>query len=335
MRQDLRRSTFVFATSVFATLAFVCAMMCALTDAYADDYPARPVRLIVSYPAGGVADVTARVIGRGLSEILGQQFVVENRPGASGTIGAGYVAKAAPDGYTLLLTPGDFMIMPSLAPQMAFDPDKDLLPVAMVTSTPLLVAANIDAPFSSVKDLVAAAKARPGRINYATPGTGSIDHVAGEWMAIEAHIQLVHVPYRGGPASANALAAGEVPLGVVTPSSVKPLIDAGKVKVIALTGKKRPQSAPASWPTLDESGLAVDAVLWNGLFAPARTPRDIVKKLEAAVSRVLADDKVKTVLNASGIDVELATGETFAARIRTELARYNEIIRVTGIKIDR
>ncbi|MBO0758667.1 MAG: tripartite tricarboxylate transporter substrate binding protein, partial [Bradyrhizobiaceae bacterium] len=196
------------------------------------------------------------------------------------------------------------------------------------------VVAKIDAPFNDVKELVAAAEARPGSIAYATPGTGSIDHVAGEWMAVEAHIKLLHVPYRGGPAAAEAVAAGDVPLGVVTPSSVKALIDGGKVKVIALTGKKRPESLPASWPTLEERGLAVDAVLWNGLFAPTGTPPDIVEKLENAVTRILAEDKVKALLNASGIDAELVTGEAFAKRIRSEVARYNEVIRLTGIKID-
>lgn len=315
--------------------ALLVAVLCSIAGARADDYPTRPVRLIVSYPAGGVADVTARIIGQRLGEIFGQQFVVENRPGASGTLGSNVVAKSAPDGYTLLLTPGDFIAMPSLAPQMAFDPNKDLLPIAMVTSTPLAVVAKVDAPFNDVKGLIAAAEARPGGIAYATPGTGSIDHVAGEWMAIEAHIKLLHVPYRGGPAAAEAVAAGDVPLGVATPSSVKALIDSGKVKVIALTGKKRPESLPASWKTLDESGLAVDAVLWNGLFAPTGTPHDIVEKLEDAVTRVLAEAKVKALLNAQGIDAEVVTGAAFAERIRSEIARYNEVLRLTGIKIDR
>jgi len=315
--------------------ALLVALLCNLAGGRADDYPTHPIRMIVSYPAGGVADVTARIIGQRLGEIFGQQIIVENRPGVSGTLGANAVAKSAPDGYTLLLTPGDFIAMPSLAPQMAFDPNKDLVPIAMVTSTPLIVVANVDAPFNNVNELIAAAKARPGTIAYATPGTGSIDHVAGEWMAIEAHIKLLHVPYRGGPASANGIAAGDVPLGVVTPSSVKALIEAGKVKVIALTGKKRPQSAPTSWPTLDESGLAVDAVLWNGLFAPAGTPPDIIEKLVNAVTRVLSEDRVKALLSASGIDAELLTGSALAERIRSEVAHYNEVIRLTGIKIDR
>jgi tripartite-type tricarboxylate transporter receptor subunit TctC len=316
-------------------MAIVVASQCAFAGARADDFPTHPIRMIISYPAGGVADVSGRVIGQRLGEVLGQKVIVENHPGASGTLAANDVAKSTPDGYTLLLTPGDFFTMPSLAPRMAFNPNTDLRAIAMVTSTPLLVAANRDAPFNTVKELVAAAKARPDALAYGTPGTGSIDHVAGEWMANEAGIKLLQVPYRGGLETANGIAAGDVPLGVVTPSSVKALIDAGRVKVIALTGKKRSQSLPASWPTLDESGLAVDAVLWNGLFAPAGTPPAILEKLESAVGSVLTDNEVRARLNAAGIDVETLTGAAFSDRIRDETARYDRIIQLAGIKIDR
>jgi len=306
-----------------------------LPGAQADDYPTRPVRMIVPYPAGGVADVTARVIGQRLGEILGQQIVIDNRPGASGTLGANAVAKAAPDGYTLLLTPGDFITMPSLVPPMAFDPHKDLVPIAMISSNPMIVVANTQAPFSNVKELVAAAKAQPGNIAYSTPGTGTINHVAGEWMAVAAGIKLLHVPYRGGPASANGIAAGDVPLGVVSPSSGKPLIEAGKVKVIALTGKRRSAAAPTSWQTLDENGLAVDAVLWNGLFAPAGTPPAIVTKLDQEVGRILREERVRRVLSGAGIDPEPISQAAFVERIRTDAARYDDIIRKTGIRIER
>ena len=311
-------------------------MLCAaLLGAHAEEYPTRPIRMIVPYPAGGVADVTARIIGQRLGEILGQQIVVDNRPGASGTLGANAVAKAPADGYTLLLTPGDFITMPSLVPPMAFDPHKDLLPIAMVSSNPMIVVANVAAPFNNVKELIAAAKAQPGNIAYSTPGTGTINHVAGEWMAVAANIKLLHVPYRGGPASANGIAAGDVPLGVVSPSSGKALIEGGKVKVIALTGKRRPSSVPASWQTLDENGLAVDAVLWNGLFAPAGTPAEIVNRLDKEVARVLRDEQVRTLLSNSGIDADLISQAAFGERIRADAARYDEIIRQTGIRIER
>jgi tripartite-type tricarboxylate transporter receptor subunit TctC len=318
---------------LFASVVFAAALGCD-AGARAEEYPSRPIHLIVTYPAGGVADLAARAVSQPLGEILGQQIVVENRPGASGTLGASDVARANPDGYTLLLTPGDFIVMPSLAPQMSFDPNKDLIPIAMVSSNPLVVGANIDAPFNNVAELIKAAKAQPGKIAYGTPGTGSSDHVAGAWMAIEAHIDLMQVPYRGGPATANGVATGEVPLGVVSPPSIRPLIDAGKVKVIALTGKNRPQALPKSWPTLYESGLPVDAILWNGIFAPAGTPPAIVKKLEDALIKTQADPRVRVRLNTAGIDVEAVIGPAFAELIKNETTRYTEIIKQTGIKVE-
>ncbi len=314
-----------------ATLA---ATFCVCASASAEDFPTRPIHMIVGYPAGGVADVTARVLAERLRDVLGQPIVVENRPGASGTIAANVVAKAAPDGYTLLLTPSDFITMPSLAPEMAFDPNRDLLPIAMVTSTPLLVAASADAPFTNPKEMIAFAK-KNGDLQFATPGTGSIDHVAGAWLGIEAKIKMTHVPYRGGPATANALATGEVKVGVVSPSSVKGLIDGHKVKAIALTGKNRPAALPASWPTLAENGIDVDAVLWNGVFAPAATPRPVVDIISNGITRALRDNAVKARLNALGIDVDLVIGEALQEKLATETARYTEIINKTGIKLDR
>jgi tripartite-type tricarboxylate transporter receptor subunit TctC len=204
----------------------------------------------------------------------------------------------------------------------------------MVSSNPMMVAANIAAPFSNVKELVAAAKAQPGNIAYATPGAGSINHVTGEWMAVVANIKLLHVPYRGGVASANGVAAGDVALGVLSPSSGKALIDAGKVKVIALTGKQRSPSLPASWQTLDENGLAVDSVLWNGVFAPVGTPAAIVALLDREVNKIMREERVRTVLNAAGIDAEPISGAAFAERIRADKARFDEVIRQTGVRIE-
>jgi tripartite-type tricarboxylate transporter receptor subunit TctC len=311
-------------------------LLCAaLLGARADDYPTRPIRLIANYPAGGVVDLSARVLGQRLTEILGQQVIIDNRPGAAGTIAANQVAKAPPDGYTLLLTPGDIVTMPSLMPVMAFDPHKDIVPIAMISSVSMVIVANVTAPFSNMKELIAAAKAQPGNITYATPGTGSINHVTGEWMATEADIKLLHVPYRGGVASANGVAAGDVALGLLSPSSGKPLIEAGRVRVIAVTGKKHSPSLPASWQTLDEAGLKVDSVLWNGLFAPAGTPAAVLATLEREVTRVLREERIRSSLNAALIDAEGISGADFAALIRTETARYDDVIRRTGVRIER
>ena len=214
------------------------ALLLLAAPALAQTYPTKPIRMIVPYPAGGVADVSARIVAQKLGESLGQQVVIENRAGASGTLGANAVAKAAPDGYTLLLSPGDFVTMPTLLPPMTFDPDKDLVPITMVSRNPLLLVANTGAAFGNVKELIAAAKAKPGHIAYSTPGNGSINHVTAEWFAIEGGVKFLHVPYRGGVASANGVAAGDVPFGVVSPSSGTSLVDAGKVKVIAVRGAR-------------------------------------------------------------------------------------------------
>jgi tripartite-type tricarboxylate transporter receptor subunit TctC len=238
----------------------------------AQTYPSRPIKVIVPFPPGGVADVTARLIAQKLSEALGQPAVIENRTGASGTLGAEAAAKAAPDGYTLLMTTGDFITTPALMPRMAFDPNKDLLPVAMIAAAPLLLGAHAGGPVGSVNDLLAQAKAKPGTIAFSSPGTGTINHLAVEWLAIEAGLKLLHVPYRGGAPAATAIAAGDVPTGAVTISSAQSLIDAGKIKPLALMTKERPSFAPADWPTLAQMGLAVDAELWVGLFVPAGTP---------------------------------------------------------------
>jgi tripartite-type tricarboxylate transporter receptor subunit TctC len=300
----------------------------------AQTYPTRPVRFIVPFPAGGVADVTARVIGQKLGEALGQQIVVENRAGASGTLGADAAAKAAPDGYTLLLTTGDFITTPTLMPAMAFDPSRDLVPITMVAAAPLILAVNAASPIGSLADLVAAAKQSPGSIAFSSPGNGTINHLAVEWLAIEAGIKLLHVPYRGGVPAATAVAAGDVPIGALTPSSAAPYIEAGKVKVLGLMTRQRPSFAP-DWPTLAEKGVAVDAALWVGLFAPAGTPPAIVGRLDGEVVRILQDADVRKRLNAVGTEASPISRDAFVERIRTDAARYSRIIAETGVRIER
>jgi tripartite-type tricarboxylate transporter receptor subunit TctC len=303
-------------------------------SAQAQAYPTRPVRFIVPFPAGGVADVTARVIGQKLAEALGQQIVIENRTGASGTLGADAAAKAAPDGYTLLLTTGDFITTPTLMPAMAFDPSRDLVPITMIAAAPLILAVHAGSPIGSLADLLAAAKASPGSIAFSSPGNGTINHLAVEWLAIEAGIKLLHVPYRGGVPAATAVAAGDVPIGALTPSSAAPYIEAGKVKVLGLMTRQRPSFAP-DWPTLAEKGLAVDAALWVGLFAPAGTPPAIVGRLDGEVVRILQDAEVRKRLNAVGTEASPVSRDAFVERIRTDAARYSRVIAETGVRIER
>jgi len=315
-----------------AALALGC---CILTSAAAaQDYPNRPIHLIVPFLAGGGVDAAGRIVAQKLGELLGQQVVVENRPGASGTIAATAVAKAAPDGYTILVGPGDLITTPSLMPKMPIDPQKDLVPITMISSNPFVVVATANAPFRTIPELIAAARARPGEITYATPGNGTFNHVASEWMASAARIKLQHIPYRGGAASANGVAAGDVQLGVLSPPAVQGLIDVGRVKVLALTGKERPSFTPASWPTLIEAGLAVDAVFWVGLFAPAGTPSAIVSRLEQEMARVLKDGAVRKRMNDIGIEPGESGQAALVERIRAETARYNTIIQETGIRVE-
>jgi tripartite-type tricarboxylate transporter receptor subunit TctC len=305
------------------------------TDAQAQTYPSKPVRVIVPFPAGGVTDVTARLIGQKLGDALGQSAVIENRSGASGTLGADAVAKATADGHTLLITTGDFITTPSLMPKMAFDPAKDLIPITMIATAPLLLAAHAGGSIGSVKDLLAQAKAEPGKIAFSSPGNGTINQIAIEWLAIEAGIKLLHVPYRGGVPAATAIAAGDVAIGGVTPSSAQSLIDAGKIKPIALMTKDKPSFMPREWQTLAENGLPVDAALWVGLFAPAGTPPAIVSRLDAEIGRILKDASVRKRLNDLGTEASAVSQAAFVERIRSDAARYQKIIEQTGIRVDR
>jgi tripartite-type tricarboxylate transporter receptor subunit TctC len=320
--------------------AFHCALALLAVGAFdgtaqAQNYPTRPIRFIVPFPAGGVADVTARLIGQRLGETLGQSIIIENRTGASGTLGVDAATKAAPDGYTLLFTTGDFITTPTLMPKVAFDPYKDLIPITQVATAPLLLGAHAAGSIGSVKDLIAQARTAPGKIAYSSPGNGTINQLAVEWLAIEAKLKFLHVPYRGGAPAAVAVAAGDVPIGALTPSSAQPLLEAGKVKVLALMTKQRPSFAPSDWTTLAEQGLAVDAALWVALFAPTGTPQTIVDRLDEAVLRILKDEALRKRLNALGTEASGISQKAFVARIRTDAARYLEIIKQTGIRVDR
>ena len=321
------RTTAKLAILLLAVLTFAA-------PALAQTYPTRSIRFIVPFPAGGVADVTARLIGQRLGETLGQTIVIENRPGASGTLGVDAATKAAPDGYTLLFTTGDFITTPTLMPRVSFDPHRDLIPITQVATAPLLLGAHAAGPIGTVKDLIAQAKANPSKIAYSSPGNGTINQLAVEWLAIEAGVKFLHVPYRGGTPAATAVAAGDVPIGAVTPSSGQSLIDAGKVKVLALMTKQRPAFASATWLTLSEQGFAVDAALWVALFAPAGTPQPIVDRLDQEVLRIVQNPDVRKRLNALGTEGSGISQKAFVDRIRTDAARYLEIINRTGIKVE-
>jgi tripartite-type tricarboxylate transporter receptor subunit TctC len=301
--------------------------------AAAQTWPSRNIRVIVPFPAGGVADIGARLVSQKLAETLGQPAVIENRAGASGTLGVDAVTKAAPDGYTILITTGDFITVPSLMPATAYDPYKDLIPVTRIAVAPLLLLTHPGSGLNSVKDLIEKAKAEPGKFAFGSPGHGTINQLAAEWLALEAGIKLLHVPYRGGAAMANGLAAGDTALGVTTQSSVQGMLDAGKIKALAVLGQERP-SFLRDAPTMADSGLNVDAGLNLGLYVPAGTPADIVARLDAEVLRMLKDEALRKKFNELGMEVTPISGAALAERIRSEAARYKTIIEQTGVKLN-
>jgi len=301
--------------------------------AAAQTWPSRNIRVIVPFPAGGVADIGARLVSQKLAETLGQPAVIENRAGASGTLGVDAVTKAPPDGYTILITTGDFITVPSLMPATAYDPYKDLIPVTRIAVAPLLLLTHPGSGLNSVKDLIEKAKAEPGKFAFGSPGHGTINQLAAEWLALEAGIKLLHVPYRGGAAMANGLAAGDTALGVTTQSSVQGMLDAGKIKALAVLGQERP-SFLRDAPTMADSGLNVDAGLNLGLYVPAGTPADIVARLDAEVLRMLKDEALRKKFNELGMEVTPISGAALAERIRSEAARYKTIIEQTGVKLN-
>lgn len=313
--------------------AFLALSPLLAASAQAQSWPSRPIKAVVPFPAGGVADIGARLVGQKLSEALGQPVVIENRAGASGTLGVDAVTKSPPDGYTILMTTGDFTTVPSLMPATNYDPFKDLIPVTRTAVAPLLLLANPAAGFSSVKDLIAKAKAEPGKITFGSPGTGTINQIAVEWLALEAGIQLLHVPYRGGAAMANSLAAGDIALGVTTQSSVQGLIDAGKIKVLAILGPERP-SFLRDAPTMAESGLNVDAGLNIGVYVPAGTPEAIVERIDTEVLRILKDEGLRKRFNELGMEITPISRAALAERIRSEADRYKTVIEKTGVKLN-
>jgi len=303
------------------------------TPTQAQTYPSRNVRVIVPFPAGGITDIGARLVSQKLAEALGQPAVIENRPGASGTLGVDAVIKSPPDGYTILITTGDFITVPSLMPATTYDPYKDLIPVTRIATAPLLLLTHPGSGLNSVKDVIAKAKAEPNAVTFSTPGTGTINQLAAEWLALEAGVKLLHVPYRGGAGLANGLAAGDTALGVTTLTSVKGLVDDGKIKVLAQLTRER-AAFLSQWPTMTDAGLNVDAGLTLSLYVPAGTPQTIVSRLDAEMLKILQDEALRKRFNDMGMDVTPVSQAAFAERIRSEAARYKAVINQTGVKLN-
>ena len=289
-----------------------CAVLAAPIAAHAQPFPSKPIRIVVPYAAGGAVDVIARLVGQKMAETLGQPVVVENRPGAAATIGTNMVARAAPDGYTLLMTTNPHTVNPSLNPRLPYDPIKDFQPLTLAGITPIFVVVHPSVPASSVKDLVALLKANPDKYSYGSSGNGSPQQLAGEMFKAPTGTKILHIPYKGAAPAATALLAGEVQIAFASPANVMEQVKAGRLKAFAVTTAARSRFAPKV-PTMMELGFAdFDIAAWLGLLAPAGTPRDIVARLHDSAVKGLAAADVGEKLGAQGIDAVTNTPEQFA-----------------------
>ncbi len=301
--------------------------------AVAQDYPNKPIRIIVPFPPGGATDIPARLIAPKLTEALGQPVVIENRAGAGGIIGVEMVAKAAPDGYTLLMaTNADFAMTPYIYPKLPYDPFKAFTPISVLVESPMLLVVPASSPYNSLADIIAAAKAKPGTVSYSTAGTGSTSHVLTEMLASDVGIQLLHVPYKGGAPAAAAIATGEVAMGLHNLGSSLNYVKGGKAKAIAVTSAKRHPSFP-EWPTAAEAGVpGFNATIWIGMAAPAGTPMEAVNRMSTEVARAVRSPDLRERFTAIGNDPLGTTPEEAATRIKQESARYSVVIKQANIR---
>jgi tripartite-type tricarboxylate transporter receptor subunit TctC len=303
--------------------------------ASAADYPARPVTLVVAFPPGGASDVLARILGRKLEQVLAQPFVIDNRPGAGGNVAAEAVAHAVPDGYTLLA--GNNAILATnaaLYKKINFDPVADFAPIGLIGSQANILVVNPALPVKSMAELIALARANPGKLNFASSGHGLAAHLAGELFKAEAEIDIVHVPYKGAAPALQDVIAGHVQMMFATASSVVPHIRDGKVRALAVATLKRTAVLP-DIPTIDELGIKnFDATTWHGLVAPARAPKDVVATLNRALAATLDDPGVKKSLGDLGVDIIGGTPEAFAAYIKSEIPKWTAIIKASGARVD-
>jgi tripartite-type tricarboxylate transporter receptor subunit TctC len=303
--------------------------------AQAQNWPTKPIHLVAPYAPGGIADIAARLIGQKLTEAWGQQVVVENRPGGNGFIGVTAVTRAPADGYTLLVaTAGDVTINPALFKDMPYDVDRDLVPITMLSDTPTVIATHGESAYKTIADVLKDAKLKPGRISIATPGNGSINQLAFEWMGLGTGTKYQHIPYKGGSPAATALAAGDIPLGVLAISSVFPHLKSGRIRVLAVTTAKRSSFNP-EWPTLQESGVPeVDISNWAALLAPKGTPQAIIDKIHDEVVKVLAMPDVKERFAGGGSVTVPTTAAQLDARIKTDAAAFKKIVEKANIQVD-
>lgn len=310
------------------------ALLAAPAAVGADAWPDKPIQLVVPVGPGGINDITSRLIAQKLTDRLGQTVVVVNKPGAGGIIGSEAVAKAPPDGYTILMVYSSHMVNPSLYAKLPYDTIHDFAPITLVNTVNLVLTTSAKLPVRTVGELIALAKAKPGKLNYGTVGIGSLGHLAGLRFVKEAGIDVVQVPYKSAPEVMTALLAGDTSFYFDSPITALPFIKSSKTRALAVTSRTRSPVMPEV-PTLDESGLpGFDVVGWNGLVAPARTPPAIIDRLNSEVVAILHDPQVSKALAEQGVDVVGDTPQAFQKIIEADVAKWRDIIRQAGIRIE-
>jgi len=312
--------------------AVALSLALAATAALAQDYPTRPIHMIVPYPPGGGTDIVARVITEPLGQALGQPIVIDNRGGAAGNVGTEAAARATPDGYTMLFTLSSHTINPKLYAKLPFDVERDFVPIGLAANIPQILVANPSLPVNNVQELIAYAKANPGKLNFASVGTGSPGHIAGELFKLKTGVDIVHVPYKGGGPAVTDTLGGQVQLLFVSMPAAWQFVKSGRLKAFAVTSDKRSVVAP-DIPTLAEAGVP-DCVVnsWYGALVPAKTPPAVVAKLAAALAKVVQSSDVKERLLLQGAEATTSTPQEFDALIRDELAKWDYVIRAAKIK---
>ena len=326
----MKRPLVVFVRALAAALIVVAAPVVPGQAAY----PTKPVRLVVPFPAGGTTDLLARAAAQKLSEAWGQQMIVDNRPGAAGNIGAELVAKSTPDGYTLLMgTVGTHAINASLYAKMPYDHVKDFTPVILVAGVPNVLVVNPQLPVNTVPELIAYAKANPGKLNFASSGSGTSIHLSGELFKTMTGVLMTHVPYKGSAPALTDLIGGQVQLMFDNLPSSLAFIKAGKLRAIAVTGTTRAPALP-DVPTVADTVPGFEASSWFGILAPAGTPRDIVMKINGETAKWLASPDAKEKLAAQGANVAGGTPEDFAKHIQAETAKWAKVVKESGAKVD-
>ena len=315
-------------------LVLVAAVFLVAPPASAQQFPAKPLRIVVPFPPGGAADITSRVLAEHLAKGLGQPVLVDNRPGGSTLIGGEIVARAAPDGHTLLVVFPSFVINPAVRPKMPFDPLRDFRAVGQTMSVPMVIAVHPSLPARTLQELIELARAKPGTLAYGTPGIGTTHHVVGEMFRLAAKIDIVHAPFQGGAPALAAVSGGHIPMIYANSTEVAQAVKAGKIRALVVTSAQRSEVLPEV-PTMREAGYPeLEATNWAGIVAPAATPPAAIGRLNAELVRALRTADVQDKFKTYGMTPEPGAAERFDAFLQSEAARYAKVVREAGVKAD-